>query len=91
MIQLEVLSCCFFSIQHSDEIARRARDVGAKFVLTDELRAGRVLDALASVDCVDEVLVIGQYRGCTPFDDLLQQPADGLLSFHFFRRRRRRR
>jgi len=72
------INACLTLSLMPDEIARRARDVGAKFVLTDELRAGRVLDALASVDCVDEVLVIGQYRGCTPFDDLLQQPADDL-------------
>lgn len=65
-----------------EEIARRAAEVGAKFVLTDALRAGRVVEATAPIDSVLQVFVIGQHDGCASYDDLLQHPADGALLFY---------
>ena len=49
----------------------------AKFILTDVVRAPRVLEAVQVVDSVKEVFVIGQYDGCTSLDQILQEPFDG--------------
>ena len=49
----------------------------AKFILTDAVRAPRVLEAVQVVDSVKEIFVIGQCDGCTSFDQLLQESFDG--------------
>ena len=54
----------------------------AKFILTDAVRAPRVLEAVQVVDSVKEVFVIGQCDGCTSLDQILQEPFDGNSFFH---------
>jgi hypothetical protein len=61
----------------SDDIRTRAKEVGAKFILTDQQRAARVLDAVRDVDSIREIFVIGNHERGTPFDELLQKPARG--------------
>jgi len=53
------------------DIRSRAEEVGAKFVVTDEPRAEKVVEAVRGLDCVQEVFVLGQAPGCTPFQDLM--------------------
>jgi len=54
-----------------EDIRKRATLVRAKFVVTDQLRAERVLNAVRDLDFVEQVFVIGQAPGCTPIDELL--------------------
>ena len=61
----------------SDDVRTRAKQVGAKFILTDQQRAARVLDAVRDVDSIREIFVIGNHERATPFDELLQKPAQG--------------
>lgn len=57
----------------------RIREVGSKFVLTDNARAGRIVDVVKRLDFVREIFVIGDthVEGCTLFDELLQDSGDG--------------
>ena len=57
----------------------RAKEVGAKFVLTDADRAPRVLESVKSLDFVQEVFVTTQFEGCTPFHHLMEEPINGRL------------
>ena len=59
------------------EIRRRLNDLGAKFVFTDPDRASRVLQATAEAESVQEIFVVDHFDGCTPFDQLIQEPAQG--------------
>jgi len=56
-----------------EDIRQRATDMQSKFILTDEVRAERVREAVKDLHFVQEVIVIGQAYGCTPvellFDD----------------------
>jgi len=56
-----------------EDIRQRATDMQSKFILTDEVRAERVWEAVKDLHFVQEVIVIGQAYGCTPvellFDD----------------------
>jgi len=54
-----------------EDIRKRATDLQSKFILTDELRAERVKEAVKDLPFVQEVIVIGQADGCTPIDLLL--------------------
>jgi acyl-CoA synthetase (AMP-forming)/AMP-acid ligase II len=75
------LSCRWSRNEHvalSDDIRARAEEVGAKFILTDQQRAARVLDAVRDVDSIREIFVIGNQERGTSFDELLQQPAQGV-------------
>ena len=70
---------CFIisSIYSIDDIKSRAADLGAKFILTDEARAKRVMEAVKDLECVKEVFVIGQAEGCTSVYELLQDNGNG--------------
>ena len=59
------------------EIRKRVNDIGAKFVFTDPDRAARVLQATAEAESVEEIFVVDHFDGCTPFDQLIQEPAQG--------------
>ncbi len=63
--------------QHTGDIRTRTREVGATFVLTDPVRAGRVLEATAGATSVREVFVVGHHEGATPVDRLFQEPLEG--------------
>ena len=63
----------------SEDIRSRAKEVGAKFVLTDADRAPRVLESVKSLDFVQEVFVTTQFQGCTPFHHLMEEPINGRL------------
>lgn len=69
----------------TDDIELRIREVGSKFVLTDRLRAPRMVEVVSRLDFVREVFVIGDtaVSGCTPFEDLFQDPGDGIASVYF--------
>lgn len=54
------------------EIEQRAKEVQPKLVLTDEHRAGTVVEGLRDVESVEKVLVIGKADGCEAFHVLLQ-------------------
>ena len=51
--------------------------MGAKFILTDEARAKRVMEAVKDLECVEEVFVIGQPDGCTSVYELMQDDGKG--------------
>jgi len=55
-----------------EDIRARAHDLKAKFILTDEACAKRVLEAVKDLECIQEVFVIGQAEGCTSVYELLQ-------------------
>ncbi len=74
---------CFVYLLHSkikDAIDHRMREIGNKFVLTDYDRAGRIVDVVKGLDFVRAVFVIGDesVTGCTQFNELLQDPGDGI-------------
>jgi len=56
----------------ASEIRRRAESVKPTFMVTDEQHADIILEAVAQLDYVKEVFVIGNAERCTPFDTLLQ-------------------
>jgi len=56
----------------AEDIRKRATDLRAKFILTDEARAKTVLQAVKDLDFVEEVFVVGQAEGCTSVYELLQ-------------------
>ena len=60
-----------------EDIRSRAQEVGAKFVVTDEPHAKKVVEAVRDLNCVEEVFVIGQADGCTPFHDLMDNDSQG--------------
>ena len=62
------MQICYFS----DDIRDRALENRTKFILTDEDRAPRVVEAVRGLEFVKEVFVIGKADGCTPVDVLLQ-------------------
>ena len=72
--------CIFhhFSIYSIEDIKSRAADLGAKFILTDQARAERVVEAVKDLECVEEVFVIGEAEGCTPINELLQDDGKGV-------------
>lgn len=72
-----ITTCFIVAVWHEEDIKKRASSVRAKFVVTDEARAGRVLDAVKQLDCVQEVFVIGQAEGCTPIDELFKDDGAG--------------
>jgi len=51
-----------------EDIRKRATDMQSKFILTDEVRAERVREAVKDLHFVQEVIVIGQAYGCTPVE-----------------------
>lgn len=57
----------------------RMKELGNKFVLTDYDRASRIVQVANKLDFIKQVFVIGDepVPGCTPFDQLLQDPGDG--------------
>lgn len=61
----------------AEDIRSRIEEVGAKFVVTDKLRAERVVESVRGLNCVEEVFVIGQAAGCTPFEDLVNDDGQG--------------
>ena len=61
----------------SEDIRKRATDLQSKFILTDEVRAERVKEAVKDLPFVQEVIVIGQADGCTPIDLLLNDDGKG--------------
>ena len=48
-------------------------------MVTDEQHADIILEAVAQLDYVKEVFVIGNAERCTPFDTLLQDDGQGKL------------
>jgi len=64
-------ACLTLNLPASD-IQQRAESLNPVFVLTDELRAGRVTEAVQRLNSVKEVFVIGRADSCTPFEQLLQ-------------------
>ena len=60
-----------------EDIKSRAADLGAKFILTDEARAKRVVEAVKDLDCVKVVFVVGKAEGCTSVYQLLQDDGKG--------------
>ena len=62
-------ACLTFNLLSSD-IRVRAVETNAKFVLTDEQRAAKVVQAVG--DVVQEIFVIGQFEGCTPVTQLFE-------------------
>ena len=60
-----------------EDIKSRAADLGAKFILTDEARAKRVVEAVKDLECVKEVFVVGEAEGCTSVYQLLQDDGKG--------------
>ena len=68
-----------FVISFQEDIRTRTREIGATFVLTDALRAGRVLEATVDVASVREVFVVGEYEGATSIGQLFQEPIEGDL------------
>jgi len=63
--------CLTLNLPPSD-IKKRTESLNPKFILTDELRAGRVTEAARQLSCVERVFVIGHADNCTPFDQLLE-------------------
>lgn len=63
----------------------RLREIGTKFVLTDQLRATRMVEVASRLDFVREVFVIGDtaVQGCKLFEELLQDSGDGNIFFKF--------
>jgi len=53
-----------------EDIKIRASTVRAKFVVTDNVRVEKVLNAVKDLDFVQEVFIIGQAEGCTPIGEL---------------------
>ena len=49
----------------------------SKFILTDEVRAERVREAVKDLHFVQEVIVIGQAYGCTPVELLFNDDGKG--------------
>lgn len=64
----------------------RLRENGTKFVLTDEIRANRMVEVASRLDFLQEIFVVGEkvVPGCTPFEDLLQDSGDGKLNLFRF-------
>ena len=60
-----------------EDIRSRADELGAKFVVTDEEHAERVVQAVDDLHCVEEVFVIGEAAGCTPIDQLMNDDGAG--------------
>lgn len=58
----------------------RLKEIGNKFILTDYNRAGRVVQVTKRLASIKQVFVIGDQSvpGCTPFNQLLQDPGDGI-------------
>ena len=54
----------------------RAMENRTKFILTDEIRAPRVVEAVKGLDFVQEIIVIGEAEGCTPVAEFLQDSGD---------------
>ena len=63
----------------SEDIRKRATDLQSKFILTDEVRAERVRDAVKDLHFVEEVFVIGRVHGCTSVDLLFEDDGKGSL------------
>ena len=66
----------------AEDIRTRASDLRAKFIVTDEARAARVLEAVTDLDFVQEVFVIGKAAGCTSIDKLFEDDGKGTLDLH---------
>lgn len=66
----------------ADDIRDRVSMIKPKFVLTDEQRAPRVVQAVKGLDFVQQVFVIGQAEGCTSVDELLQDDGAGESNGH---------
>ena len=61
----------------ADDIRRRLVENGCKFVVTDADRLERVLDAVAGLEFVRDVFVIGpSQRNCPSTSDLLKDDGD---------------
>ena len=63
----------------SEDIRKRATDLQSKFILTDEVRAEKVRDAVKDLHFVEEVFVIGRVHGCTSVDLLFEDDGKGSL------------
>ena len=62
-----------------DRIESTIRDIGTKFILTDQQRSERVLEAAKRLDFVREVFLTEDTvgTGFSSFKELLQDPGDG--------------
>ena len=65
----------------SADIRSRAIENQTKFILTDEDRAPRILEAVRDLDFVKEVFVIGKFDGCTPAQVLFEDDGQSNSSF----------
>ena len=60
-----------------EDIKIRGSTVRAKFVVTDNVRVEKVLNAVKDLDFVQEVFIIGQAEGCTPIGELFNDDGSG--------------
>lgn len=63
-------------IYNIDEIIKsKAIETGAKFILTDQARAGQFQNAVRHLSGVKVIVIGGRVSGCIFFDDLLLEGA----------------
>ena len=70
-------TCLTVFVGYEEEIKNRANLTRAKFIVTDETRAERALEAARQSDTVQQVFVIGQAEGCTSISELFEDDGTG--------------
>lgn len=67
-------------------IETRLQEIGTKFVLTDQLRAPRMVEVASRLDLMRDVFVTGDkaVHGCKPFQQLLLDSEDGNVFLRHF-------